>query len=52
MPDPDQVSAEMLAAATWLCVLVSYCWYRVRRLAGPVPAHELAAEEGLLARLK
>lgn len=41
----------MLAAATWLCMLVSYFWYRVRRLAGPVSAQELAAEEGLLARL-
>ena len=48
----DQISADMLAAATWLCVLVSYCWYRVRRLAGPVPAHERAAEQGLFDRLR
>jgi thiamine kinase len=46
------VSAEMLAAATWLSVLVSYLWYRVRRLARVVPGHELAAEQGLLARLE
>ena len=47
-----EVSPEMLAAATWLCVLVSYFWYRVRRLARSVPAHELAAEQRLLDRLK
>jgi thiamine kinase len=47
----DQVSAQMLAAATWLCVLVSYFWYRARRLAKPVSPHELAAEQGLLTRL-
>ena len=46
-----EVSPEMLAAATWLCILVSYFWYRVRRLAGPASAQELAAEEGLLARV-
>jgi thiamine kinase len=45
------ISPAMLAAATWLCILVSYFWYRVRRLAGPVSAQELAAEQGLLARL-
>ena len=46
-----QASPEMLGAATWLCMLVSYFWYRARRLAGPVSAHELAAEQQLLARL-
>jgi aminoglycoside phosphotransferase (APT) family kinase protein len=46
-----EVSPAMLAAATWLCRLVSYFWYRVRRLAGPVSAQDRAAEEGLLARL-
>ena len=46
-----EVSPAMLAAATWLCILVSYFWYRVRRLAGPVSAQDLAAEQGLLARL-
>jgi len=45
------VSPAMLAAATWLSVLVSYFWYRVRRLAGAVSAQDLAAEQGLLARL-
>jgi aminoglycoside phosphotransferase (APT) family kinase protein len=47
-----EVSPAMLSAATWLCILVSYFWYRVRRLAGPVSAHELAAEQRLHARLK
>jgi thiamine kinase-like enzyme len=47
----EQVSPQMLAAATWLCVLVSYFWYRVRRLTRPVSAHELAAEQGLYERL-
>jgi thiamine kinase len=46
-----EVSPAMLAATTWLCILVSYFWYRVRRLAGPVSAQDLAAEQGLLARL-
>jgi thiamine kinase-like enzyme len=46
-----EVSPAMLTATTWLCMLVSYFWYRVRRLAGPASAQELAAEEGLLARL-
>jgi aminoglycoside phosphotransferase (APT) family kinase protein len=46
------VSPAMLTAATWLCMLVSYFWYRVRRLAGPVSAQERAAEQGLLARLR
>jgi hypothetical protein len=41
----------MLAATTWLCLLVSYLWYRVRRLGGEVSAADLAAEQGLLARL-
>jgi aminoglycoside phosphotransferase (APT) family kinase protein len=44
-------SPEMLGAATWLFVLLSYFWYRVRRLAGPVPASEVVAEQELLARL-
>jgi thiamine kinase len=47
-----EVSPAMLSAATWLCVLVSYFWYRVRRLAGAVSPQELAAEQGLLARLR
>jgi thiamine kinase len=44
-------SPEMLGAATWLYVLLSYFWYRTRRLAGPVPASEIVAEQRLLARL-
>jgi thiamine kinase-like enzyme len=44
-------SPEMLRAMTWLCMLVSYFWYRARRLAGPVSAQELAAERELLTRL-
>jgi aminoglycoside phosphotransferase (APT) family kinase protein len=47
----EQVSAQMLAAATWLCVLVSYFWYRVRRLTKPASADELAVEQGLFERL-
>jgi thiamine kinase len=42
---------EMLVATTWLCGLLSYFWYRARRLAGPVSAADLAAEQGLLTRL-
>jgi thiamine kinase len=42
---------EMLRHATWLFVLLSYFWYRSRRLAGPpTPATE-AAEQALLKRL-
>jgi aminoglycoside phosphotransferase (APT) family kinase protein len=47
----SEVSAEMLGATTWLCLLVSYFWYRVRRLGGEVSAQDLAAERALLARL-
>jgi thiamine kinase len=47
-----EVSPAMLSAATWLCVLVSYLWYRVRRLSGPASPQDLAAEQGLLARLE
>jgi aminoglycoside phosphotransferase (APT) family kinase protein len=47
----DQVSPEMLTAATGLCRVVSYFWYRLRRVAGAVSAQDLAAEQGLLARL-
>jgi aminoglycoside phosphotransferase (APT) family kinase protein len=42
---------EMLVATTWLCGLLSYFWYRTRRLAGPASAADLAAEQGLLTRL-
>lgn len=45
-------SPAMLAATTWLCRLVSYLWYRVRRLTGPASEQDLAAEQGLLARLR
>lgn len=47
-----EVSPQMLSAATWLSILVSYFWYRVRRLATEASAADLAAEEGLLARLR
>ncbi|MEP7243776.1 MAG: phosphotransferase [Gammaproteobacteria bacterium] len=49
----EVASPEMLQQATWLCMLVSYFWYRSRRLAKPdaTPA-ELAAEQGLLKRLR
>ena len=46
------VSADMLASASWLFVLVSYFWYRRRRLAGPVEPWELDAEQALLRRLQ
>jgi aminoglycoside phosphotransferase (APT) family kinase protein len=43
---------EMLRHATWLFVLVSYFWYRSRRLAGPPDSPvTLAAEQSLLKRL-
>jgi aminoglycoside phosphotransferase (APT) family kinase protein len=43
---------EMLRHATWLFILLSYFWYRSRRLAEPssTPAAD-AAEQALLARL-
>jgi thiamine kinase len=43
---------DMLRQATWLFILLSYFWYRSRRLAGPpsTPADE-AAERALLERL-
>lgn len=42
----------MLRQATWLFVLLSYFWYRSRRLAGPSPTRATdAAEQALLARL-
>jgi len=48
----DSVTPDMLRHATWLFVLLSYFWYRSRRLAGPPasPATE-AAEQALLKRL-
>jgi thiamine kinase len=49
----DVATPEMLRHATWLYVLVSYFWYRSRRLAGSPPsAANQAAEEGLRARLR
>jgi thiamine kinase len=44
-------SPDMLAAVTWLFMLVSYFWYRIRRLDGAVPAADLDAERRLRARL-
>lgn len=46
-------SLGMLRHASWLFVLVSYFWYRSRRLAGPAatPA-DLTAEQALLKRLR
>jgi thiamine kinase len=49
----DIATPEMLRHATWLYVLISYFWYRSRRLEGPPPnAAGQAAEEGLRSRLK
>jgi thiamine kinase len=42
---------EMLGATTWLFVLLSYLWYRSRRLAGSATEADLATEQGLLTRL-
>jgi aminoglycoside phosphotransferase (APT) family kinase protein len=44
-------SPEMVDATTWLSVLLSYFWYRARRLSRPVSAADLATEQGLLDRL-
>ena len=44
-------TAEMLRQTTWLWMLVSYFWYRARRLTGPAAPAEVAAERSLLARL-
>jgi thiamine kinase len=44
-------SPEMLGSATWLFMLVSYFWYRIRRLDGPVPETDVAAERDLRIRL-
>jgi aminoglycoside phosphotransferase (APT) family kinase protein len=48
----DVATPEMLRHAAWVYVLVSYFWYRSRRLGGPPssPATE-AAEQALLTRL-
>jgi thiamine kinase len=48
----DMATPDMLRHATWLYVLLSYFWYRSRRLGGPPanPASE-AAEQTLLKRL-
>ena len=42
---------EMLRATTWLCVLLSYLWYRVRRLDRLASAADLETEQGLFRRL-
>jgi len=47
----NHASPAMLGAATWLCRLVSYFWYRARRLGGPASAQDLAAERALLTLL-
>jgi aminoglycoside phosphotransferase (APT) family kinase protein len=44
-------NAAMLREATWLWMLVSYFWYRARRLSGPATSAEMAVEESLLQRL-
>lgn len=44
-------SPEMLSAATWLFMLVSYFWYRLRRIGTVVPEGEVLAERELLTRL-
>jgi len=47
----EQASLAELAAATSLFVLLSFLWYRLRRLTRAVAAADLAAENALLRRL-
>ncbi len=47
----SEVDRQMLDQATWLYVLVSYLWYRSRRLATTVKSEDLAVEQELLKRL-
>jgi thiamine kinase len=46
-----EASEQELAAASSLFVLLSFLWYRRRRLASPVEAADLATEQALLRRL-
>ncbi|HEV7716281.1 MAG TPA: phosphotransferase, partial [Steroidobacteraceae bacterium] len=48
----NAASPEMLHHATWTYVLLSYFWYRSRRLSAPATPAEQAAEQSLLARLR
>jgi len=47
----EQASVAVLAGASSLFVLLSYLWYRLRRLTRTVSAADLAAEDALLRRL-
>jgi aminoglycoside phosphotransferase (APT) family kinase protein len=47
-----EVSPAVLARARFLFMLLSFMWYRLRRLTREVAAAELAAELGLLRRLR
>jgi hypothetical protein len=42
---------EALMEAAWFFVLLSYLWYRARRLDVPAGASDLVAERSLLERL-
>jgi thiamine kinase len=44
-------TAEMLRETTWLWMLVSYFWYRARRLTAPATPAETAVEQSLRHRL-
>jgi thiamine kinase-like enzyme len=44
-------SLEMLRQATWVYALLSYFWYRARRLSTPATPAEQSAEQSLLTRL-
>jgi len=44
-------TAEMLRETTWLWMLVSYFWYRARRLTAPATPAESAIEQSLRQRL-
>jgi thiamine kinase len=45
-------SAQMLRETTWLWMLVSYFWYRARRLTAPATPAEAAIEQSLRQRLE
>jgi thiamine kinase-like enzyme len=47
----DVATGEMLRETTWLWMLVSYFWYRARRLCGPATPAEAAIEQSLRQRL-
>jgi thiamine kinase len=47
----DHASVDELVQAAWLYTLLSYLWYRARRLSAPASRQDLDAEQDLRARL-